>query len=175
MGRFGQVVMSVNARQMQPTNVVAPGAAAAALQAQNNLARIIVDDATNDQNPDPIIFGRGGNPLSASNTLRGGDVATGIVGIMTYTWSGNEASGNAYRVRPIGAMGGGAPNFVATNARPTTPTSVGGTLRVSSFNVLNYFNSFSGCTTVWVAARRIAAAPIVRRNSTVRCRRRSRR
>lgn len=30
LGRFGQVVMSVNARQMQPTNVVAPGAAAAA-------------------------------------------------------------------------------------------------------------------------------------------------
>ncbi|HEY0930855.1 MAG TPA: ExeM/NucH family extracellular endonuclease [Gemmatimonas sp.] len=146
LGRFGQVVMSVNARQMQPTNVVAPGAAAAALQAQNNLGRIIIDDATNDQNPDPIVFGRGGNPLSASNTLRGGDVATGIVGIMTYTWSGNEASGNAYRVRPIGAMGGGVPNFVATNARPMAPTSVGGTLRVSSFNVLNYFNSFSGCT-----------------------------
>ena len=47
-----------------------------------------------------------GNPLSASNTLRGGDTATGIVGVMTYTWAGNAASGNAYRVRPIGALNG---------------------------------------------------------------------
>ena len=52
------------------------------------------------------MFGRNGQPLSASNTLRGGDTATGIVGIMTYTWAGNSASPNAYHVRPINALGG---------------------------------------------------------------------
>ena len=51
------------------------------------------------------------------NTLRGGDTATGIVGVMTYTWAGNAASGNAYRVRPINALGGYV-NFEPTNPRP---------------------------------------------------------
>ena len=35
---------------------------------------------------------------------------------MSYTWAGNSASGNAYRLRPVGALGGGVPNFVAANA-----------------------------------------------------------
>jgi predicted extracellular nuclease len=33
-----------------------------------------------------------------------------------------------------------APNWVHANARTTSPNSTGGTLRVASFNVLNYFN-----------------------------------
>ena len=69
LGRFGQVVMSSGGRIFQPTALVAPGPAALALQAENNLNRLIVDDALQNQNPDPILFGRGGNPLSASNTL----------------------------------------------------------------------------------------------------------
>lgn len=143
LGRFGQVVLSSGGRLKQPTNVTTPGAAANALQAQNNLNRIILDDALQNQNPDPILFGRGGQPLSASNTLRGGDTATGIVGVMTYTWAGNAASGNAYRVRPIGALNG-AVNFVAANPRPTSVPAVGGTLTVVGFNLLNFFNTFDG-------------------------------
>ncbi len=144
LGRFNQVVMSADGRLQQPTHVTTPGAAANALQAQNNLNRIIIDDALQNQNPDPILFGRGGNPLSASNTLRGGDTATNIVGVMTYTWAGNSASGNAYRVRPINALGGGVPNFQATNARPSSPPNVGGSLRVVGLNLLNFFNTFDG-------------------------------
>ncbi|MCX7791068.1 MAG: ExeM/NucH family extracellular endonuclease, partial [Chloroflexaceae bacterium] len=56
--------------------------------------------------------------------------------------AGNAASGNAYRLRPINALGGGAPNFVAANPRPDQPVNVGGDLRVAAFNVLNYFNTF---------------------------------
>ncbi|MCL4861587.1 MAG: ExeM/NucH family extracellular endonuclease [Caldilineaceae bacterium] len=143
LGRFGQVVLSANDRLRQPTHVVAPGALALALQAANNLNRIILDDELNNQNPDPIRFARGGNPLSASNTLRGGDTATGIVGIMTYTWAGNAASGNAYRVRPVNALGGSF-NFEPANPRPTSPPAVGGRLRVASMNLLNFFNTFDG-------------------------------
>ena len=144
LGRFGQVVMSSGARLQQPTNVTTPGASALALQADNNLNRIIIDDAVNGQNPDPILFGRGGLSLSASNTLRGGDTATGIVGVMTYTWAGNSASGNAYRVRPINALGGGVPEFEPANPRPTSVPAVGGTLKVVGMNLLNYFNTFDG-------------------------------
>ncbi|HRV94622.1 MAG TPA: ExeM/NucH family extracellular endonuclease, partial [Anaerolineae bacterium] len=143
LGRFGQVVMSADSRLSQPTNVTAPGAPALALQAANDLNRIIIDDALNDQNPDPILFGLGGNPLSASNTLRGGDTATGIVGLMTYTWAGNSASGNAYRVRPINALNGSI-TFAPANPRPPAPEPVGGSLKVTGLNLLNFFNTFDG-------------------------------
>ena len=146
LGRFGQIVMSSGDRLYQPTNLVEPGPAALALQAENNRNRIIIDDELNSQNPDPIFFGRGGNELTASNTLRGGDTAENIVGVMTFTWAGNAASGNAYRVRPINALGGGVPDFQPTNPRQDTPEDVGGTLKVAAFNLLNYFNKFSGCT-----------------------------
>jgi uncharacterized protein len=145
LGRFGQVVVSSGARLQQPTNVVLPGPPAEGLQSANNLNRIIIDDALNNQNPDPILFGRNGQPLSASNTLRGGDTATGIVGVMTYTWSGNSASGNAYRVRPINALDGYI-NFDATNERPLSVPDVGGTLRVVGMNLLNFFNTFDGAS-----------------------------
>ena len=144
LGRFGQVVLSSGGRLMQPTNIFPPlSTEAIDLQAENNLNRIILDDASQAQNPDPIVFARGGLPLSASNTLRGGDTATGIVGVMTYTWAGNSASGNAYRVRPINALGGSF-NFEPTNPRPQAAPDPSGSLRVAGMNLLNYFNTFDG-------------------------------
>lgn len=142
LGRFGQVTLS-NGRLRQPTTVVAPGAAALAMQAQNGLNQIIVDDTSQAQNPDPIPFARGGRPLSATNTLRGGDTATGIVGVLTYAWAGNAVSGTAYRLRPLNALGGSV-NFVDANPRPTSAPNVGGTLRVVGMNLLNFFNTFDG-------------------------------
>jgi uncharacterized protein len=142
LGRFGEVLLSSGGRLKQPTNVVLPGAPALALQAENNLNQIIVDDASQAQNPDPILFGRGGQPLSASNTLRGGDTVTGLVGVLNYTWAGNAASPNAYRVRPINALGGYI-NFEAANPRPTAAPAVGGTIKVVGMNVLNFFNTFA--------------------------------
>ncbi len=142
LGRFGQVVLSSGDRLKQPTNIVLPGAPALALQVQNDLNKIIIDDGTNLQNPDPILFGRGGSPLSANNTLRGGDTATGIIGVMTYTWAGNSASGNAYRMRPINAMDGYV-NFEPTNPRPDFPPVVNGTVKVVGMNLLNFFNTFA--------------------------------
>jgi len=82
-------------------------------------------------------------PLSASNTLRCGDTATGTIGVMTYTWGGTAASPNAYRVRPIGALGGSV-QFQPANARPIAPDPVGGTVRVAGMNLLNFFNTFDG-------------------------------
>ncbi len=143
LGRFGQVVLSSGGRLPQPTNILSPGAPALAQQAANNLNRIILDDASQAQNPDPILFGRNGQPLSASNTLRGGDTATGIVGVLNYTWAGNSASPNAYRVRPVNALGGFV-NFEAANPRPAGAPALSGRLRVAGMNLLNYFNTFDG-------------------------------
>ena len=63
LGRFGQVTLAAGGRLPQPTAVALPGPAAAAVQAANDLARIVLDDDRNDQNPDPILFG-GDGPLS---------------------------------------------------------------------------------------------------------------
>ena len=146
LGRFGQVTLSSGGRLNQPTSVAMPGAPALAVSARNTLNRILVDDELNNQNRDPILFGRGGDPLTAQNTLRAGDTAEGIVGVMTFTWAGNAASGNAWRVRPVGALGGGIPQFVPNNARPVASPALGGSLQVGAFNLENYFTDFSGCT-----------------------------
>jgi predicted extracellular nuclease len=143
LGRFGQVLLSSGGRLDIPTAKVAPGDPANDLQAANNRRKILVDDASQAQNPDPIVFARGGQPLSASNTLRGGDTATGIVGVMTYTFGGQAASPNAFRIRPINALGGHI-EFVAVNDRPGPTVEVAGGIRVVGMNLLNYFNTFDG-------------------------------
>ena len=145
LGRFDEVLLSSGGRLYQPTNLYPPGPDADALQAANDLNQILIDDGTNAQNPDPIVFARGGLPLSASNTLRGGDTATGIVGVLNYTWAGNSASPNAYRVRPVQALGGYV-RFEPANPRPTAAPAPSGSLRVAGMNLLNYFNTFVGCT-----------------------------
>jgi predicted extracellular nuclease len=146
LGRFGQVVLSADGKLPQPTTIVEPGAPALAVQAQNDLNQIIVDDDSQAQDPDLILFGRSGHPLSASNTLRGGDTVTNLIGVMTYTWAGNAASGNAYRVRPINALGGEVPNFQPANPRPSLASPVDGAVRVVGMNLLNFFNTFDGAS-----------------------------
>ena len=126
LGRYGELVLS-NGRLFNPTNIVLPGAPAIAQQAANDLNRIVLDDGSTNQNPDPIIHPA--PELSALNSLRGGDTVQGIDGVLTYAFG-------AYRVHPIAA-----PAFVDTNARTAAPDPVGGTLKVASLNVLNYFTT----------------------------------
>src|SRR5690606_13387233 len=147
LGRFGQLTLSSQGRLLQPTAVALPGEPALAVQASNDLDRIIVDDHLNDQNPQTIAFGGGGAPLSASNTLRGGDAVSGLVGVLTYTWAGDRAGPNAYRLRPLGTLFGGTPRFMTFNERPRPPVVAsepadGGGVRVATMNVLNYFVTF---------------------------------
>ncbi len=126
LGRYGELLLS-NGRLPQPTNLVNPGAAAVAQQAQNNLNKLILDDASNLQNPDPVIFPAPG--LSALNTIRSGDTVTNLTGVITYDFG-------QYRLLPTVT-----PNFVATNPRPAAPAPIANTnLKVASFNVLNFFN-----------------------------------
>ena len=147
LGRFGQVVVSADGRVLQPDRDRGPGCAGrgdagAERPAPDHHRRRAPEP---ESRSDPLRSRRAAH-CSASNTLRGGDTATGIVGVMTYTWAGNAASGNAYRVRPVGALGGAIPDFQPANARPAAPPEVGGSVRVAGMNLLNYFNTFSGCT-----------------------------
>jgi uncharacterized protein len=138
LGRYGQVVLAAagpgnqagtDARLEQYTQFNAPSVAGyAAYLTQLDNRKIYLDDANTAQNPDPEIFARGGNPLSATNTLRSGDTVASVTGILDERFEG-------YRIQTTAPV-----NFVASNPRPATPPAVGGTLKVASFNVLNYFN-----------------------------------
>ncbi len=142
LARFGQVTVSANGRLVQPTQrFAATDPQRAALQDVNNRSRLIIDDASQAQNPDPIQFGRAGQPLSATNTLRTGDTVTNTVGVLTFTWGGNAASPNSYRLRPINSLGG-VVSFTDGNPRPVAAPAVGGAAKVATFNLLNYFNTF---------------------------------
>jgi uncharacterized protein len=126
LARFGEVDLSVGGRLENPTNEVAPGAPAAALQALNNRRRILLDDGNNQQNIDPTLYPQGG--LSAANTLRVGDSLPSLTGVLGFGFS-------RYRVQPVGPI-----EFDHTNPRPASPADVGGDVRAAAFNVLNYFN-----------------------------------
>jgi predicted extracellular nuclease len=142
LGRFGELTLSSSGRLPEPTAIATPGAPAAAVRAANALDRIVLDDESNRQNPDPIRFGRGGAPLRVADPLRAGDAVTGVVGILGFGWGGARSSPNTFRVRPIGALDGALAPFVAGSARPLTPPRVGGTLSIAAVNLLNYFDSF---------------------------------
>ncbi len=144
LGRFGQVTLSANGRLFSPTALAEPGAPAGSIQTANFLNQIILDDAQNQQNPANILFGRGGSPLSAANTLRAGDSVSGLTGVLTYSWGGHSASPNTFRLRPVN-LSSPVPNFVASNPRPESAPILPGINHVMTLNLLNYFNTFSGC------------------------------
>ena len=75
LGQYGQLTLSSGGGNNQPgtdarldqfTQFNAPSTAGyAAHEAENAKRIIILDDGRSGSYPDPIIFGRGGNPLSA--------------------------------------------------------------------------------------------------------------
>lgn len=126
LGRYGQMVLSLNGRQFNPTN-----GNATATHAQNLLSRIVLDDGSSVQNPNPIPY------LSAAGTdgtRRMGDTTQKITGILSHNFG-------AYRIQPTVA-----PVFTQANPRQPTAPVVGGSLKVASLNVLNYFTTFQDGT-----------------------------
>ncbi|GAB2933898.1 ExeM/NucH family extracellular endonuclease [Rheinheimera gaetbuli] len=126
LGRFGELTLS-NGRRYTPTQVVNPGSDAIALAAEHALNKIVLDDASTVQNPATVPYPVGG--LSAANTVRSGDTVVNLTGTMHYGF-------NQYRIMPTQT-----PDFIQSNPRTAAPQlSVGGNVKVASFNVLNYFN-----------------------------------
>jgi uncharacterized protein len=126
LGRYGQLLLS-NGRLMNPTQVALPGDDALAVSAANTLNRLMLDDGSTQSNPEIIAYPE--PQLSASNSLRVGDTTSAMTGVLNYAFS-------EYRIHPTVP-----PIFTATNARTAQPDLPGtGSLKVASFNVLNYFN-----------------------------------
>ena len=124
LGRFGEVTVSSDGRQFEPTTEVDPGAPAAAVQNLNNRRRLLIDDGSNVQNPSTV-------PFLTPDVLRLGDTASGVTGVLSFGFG-------LYRLEPTAAI-----TFARTNPRPAAPVAVGGDIRVASFNTLNYFTTLA--------------------------------
>ena len=130
--RFGELVLAQplpgEDRLYQPTAVAEPySTEAAARDAYNDLARITLDDGRSSQNPDPARHPNG-NVFDLTNRFRGGDLVQNATGVLDNTFG-------RYRVQPTQGAA-----YSSVNPRPQQPDAVGGSLKVASFNVLNYFN-----------------------------------
>ncbi len=123
-GRYGEVDLSADGRLYTPTNVTLPGDAANALQAQNYLRLIQLDDGSSVENPLPL------PPyLIDGTTLRAGDTLSDVTGALGYAYG-------RYEVHPVQPV-----ELAVGNERPLTAPDTGGRLTVASFNVLNYFTT----------------------------------
>lgn len=133
-GRYGQVTLAAEGRLEIPTNRHRPGSPEAIAQADDNARRrIVLDDGSSAQNPNPIPF------IGADNTLRAGDTVTLLTGVIDHGLITSDSAGpRDYKLHPTVA-----PVFSRDNPRTAAPQAVGGTLRVASANVLNYFTTFT--------------------------------
>jgi hypothetical protein len=136
LARFGEIVLTESSVPYTFTQVNLPSVSGlASATAALARRRIILSDDNDQQNdaitgsPDEAYFFPTGG-LSLTNKFRGGDTITGLTGVMQYAFS-------SWRVRPTSQPY----TFVKTNPEPSSPPIVGGTLRVASFNVLNYFTT----------------------------------
>lgn len=128
--RFGEIVLT-SERHLAPTAEFEPGAAALQAAAGFLLDRITLDDGRLTQNPDPAIHPNG-TVFDLANRFRGGDTVQSVTGVLDFAFG-------LYRVQPTqGAV------YASANPRPTQPEDVGGTLKIASFNALNYFTTPDG-------------------------------
>ena len=126
--RYGEIVLTTD-RQFQPTAVFEPGSPEAAqLAEENQLARITLDDGRSSQNPDPAIHPNG-SIFDLTNLFRGGDIVYDVTGVLDFNFG-------FYKIQPTQGAG-----YIPDNPRPQLPDNVGGSLKVASFNVLNYFTT----------------------------------
>ncbi len=141
LGRFGELTLSSNSSPWQFTQNNQPNATAySAYLAELARQTLILDDSSNAQNPEPIVYPQ--NDLSAANSLRLGSTLTQLTGVLHWSWGGNSSSPNAWRVRPLAGQNY---NFNLTT-RPNSPaTFASGTVKIASVNLHNYFNTFTNC------------------------------
>ena len=137
-GRYGQLTLAVGGRLETPTNRFRPGPQAQALADENARRRIVLDDGSSAQNPNPTPY------LGLGALPRAGDIVTGsLTGVIDYglATSSNTDFGD-YRIHPT-VM----PSFAIANPRTSAPAASGGNVKVASFNVLNYFTTFTNGST----------------------------
>ena len=130
--RFGEIVLAQplpnEDRLYQPTAVAAPDSPEADARADYNARAVItLDDGRSSQNPDPARH-PDGDIFDLGNRFRGGDLVQNATGVLDNTFG-------RYRLQPTQGA-----EYTRVNPHPQQPEEIGGSLKVASFNVLNYFN-----------------------------------
>jgi predicted extracellular nuclease len=145
LGRYGQLTLSsdLTNRLFQPTNQVLPNTPDSAALADYNARNLLFLDDGMDvsrcgDNPVPVPYLGPAPPA----VLRGGDHVSNLTGVLDYGQINSAAcsdsstlAGRDYRLQPTQE-----PLFSTQNPRTTARDDVGGSVKVVSFNVLNFFN-----------------------------------
>jgi len=119
--RFGELAVSFDGRQWQPSERERPGSDAhAALTRHNARQRVLLDDGSQKRDPDSIAW------LDGRDTPRTGSVVGSAEGIV-------DQRNGGWRVQLT------APPRIDDAARPAAP-QVPGNVRVAAFNLENLFN-----------------------------------
>jgi 5'-nucleotidase len=137
--RYGSVWLSAGATlPVKSTELARPGTDADAIAAANAAARIVLDDGRSSQ-----VTGATQPYLTADDPVRVGDgVDFGDeVYVLHYGY-------DLWRLQPTTPIDATTPadakaSFPELSPRPVAPAEVGGDLTVATFNVLNYFTTFS--------------------------------
>lgn len=127
---------------VKATELARPGADADAITAANRANRILLDDGWSSQ------IGKGGHtggqPYFTKDTVvRNGDT-------VNFPTEGEvlQYGFDDWRLQPVVPISGTSdashkPTFASENPRPATPPTVGGDVKVASFNVYNFFTTLS--------------------------------
>jgi predicted extracellular nuclease len=147
--RYGQITLTETSRPFQYTHNDNTPTAAEYQAFLNDLdrRRIILDDDDNIQNsaltenpqrlfyPQPNGFRVG---TQGTDFYRGGDSLTNLTGVLHWSFAGQSGT-DAWRIRPTAANP--VTTFTVENPRPFDSPEPGGNIKISTFNVLNYFTS----------------------------------
>jgi predicted extracellular nuclease len=132
--RYGAVLLAAGGRPVQFTNANAPDAVAYSQYLADIAAqRIVLDDGRNAMNATPVRYLDAGP--GATYSIRVGDEITEVTGNLRYSRGIGGSGTETWRLMPTVA-----PQFAVGNPRPGAP-AIGGTLRVASFNALNFFTT----------------------------------
>jgi predicted extracellular nuclease len=118
-------------RRETPSNRYRPGPELQALIAANKLDLLVLDDKYFTQQPTSPYF-------AADATVRVGDTASNLTGVIDYGSIGNSVYG--FKFQPLSV-----PDVVIsrTNPRPTSGNFAASNVKVASANVLNFFTTFT--------------------------------
>lgn len=136
--RYGEIHLSEGGRLYQFTNGNPAGVAGYAIHQQQAAARsLIVDDGSSLRNPGHLEYLNpiAGNPADGYS-LRSGDAIMGLTGNIRYSRGSGGSGTEAYRLEPTVH-----PQFLSVNTRVAVPPDPGGSIKVASFNVLNFFTT----------------------------------
>ena len=159
LDRFSEIRLVAGARPFQFTQLNAPDVTGFANHLLSLGARTITyDDGLNAQNQS-IDNLDGFAIYSEASAPRMGDTVNNLSGVLDYKWAGSSSSGATWRVR---SHVDGTNTFTSTldanspNPRPEAAPVIEGTLKIASFNVLNFFTTLdtgSNTTAVGLSPR----------------------